>query len=57
MAARINVHAHGNSGNRPEITQTLVELLNKGVTPVDVLQGLGRRLRRPRADGADGARR
>ncbi len=34
MAARVNVHAHGNSGNRPEITQTLVELLNKGVTPV-----------------------
>ena len=34
MAARINVHAHGNSGNRPEITQTLVALLNKGVTPV-----------------------
>jgi len=33
MAARINVHAHGNSGCRPEITQTLVELLNKGVTP------------------------
>ena len=34
MAARVNVHAHGNSGNRPEITQTLVALLNKGVTPV-----------------------
>ena len=34
MAARVNVHAHGNSGNRLEITQTLVELLNKGVTPV-----------------------
>jgi histidine ammonia-lyase len=34
MAARINVHAHGNSGNRLQITQTLVELLNKGVTPV-----------------------
>ena len=34
MAARVNVHAHGNSGNRPEITQTLVELLNKGVTPL-----------------------
>jgi histidine ammonia-lyase len=34
MAARINVHAHGNSGNRPEITQTLVELLNRGVTPL-----------------------
>lgn len=33
MAARINVHAHGNSGNRPEITLTLIEMLNKGVTP------------------------
>ncbi|MEA3296380.1 MAG: aromatic amino acid ammonia-lyase [candidate division Zixibacteria bacterium] len=33
MTARINVHAHGNSGVRPEITQTLVEMLNKGVTP------------------------
>jgi histidine ammonia-lyase len=34
MAGRINVHAHGNSGCRPEITQTLVEMLNKNVTPV-----------------------
>ena len=34
MAARVNVHAHGNSGNRSEITQTLVALLNKGVTPL-----------------------
>ncbi|NOY89228.1 MAG: aromatic amino acid lyase [FCB group bacterium] len=33
MAARINVHAHGNSGVRPEITLTLVEMLNKGVIP------------------------
>ncbi len=33
MAGRINVHAHGNSGVRPEVTQTLVEMLNKGVTP------------------------
>lgn len=33
MAARINVHAHGNSGVRLEVTQTLVDLLNKGVTP------------------------
>lgn len=33
MLGRINVHAHGNSGVRPEITLTLVELLNKGVTP------------------------
>ncbi|MFH2049802.1 MAG: aromatic amino acid lyase, partial [bacterium] len=33
MAGRINVHAHGNSGVRLEVTQTLVEMLNKGVTP------------------------
>jgi histidine ammonia-lyase len=33
MLGRINVHAHGNSGVRLEITQTLVELLNKNVTP------------------------
>ncbi len=33
MAGRINVHAHGNSGVRPIITQTLIEMLNKGVTP------------------------
>lgn len=34
LAGRINVHAHGNSGCRPEITLTLVEMLNRGVTPV-----------------------
>ncbi|MDA3837617.1 MAG: aromatic amino acid ammonia-lyase [Candidatus Delongbacteria bacterium] len=33
MLGRINVHAHGNSGCRLVITQTLVDLLNKGVTP------------------------
>ncbi len=33
MLGRINVHAHGNSGCRLEITQTLVDMLNKGVTP------------------------
>jgi len=33
MAGRINVHAHGNSGCRPEITLTLIEMLNRGVTP------------------------
>lgn len=33
MLGRINVHAHGNSGIRPIITQTLVEMLNKGLTP------------------------
>src|SRR4030066_934790 len=34
MTARINVHAHGNSGCRPDITLTLVDMLNKGLTPV-----------------------
>ncbi len=33
MAGRINVHAHGQSGCRPEITLTLIDMLNKGVTP------------------------
>src|SRR5512147_803921 len=39
MAGRINVHAHGNSGCRPEITLTLVEMLNNGVTPVVCQKG------------------
>jgi len=39
MASRINVHAHGMSGCRPEITQTLVEMLNRGVTPVVCQRG------------------
>ncbi|MGD8406160.1 MAG: aromatic amino acid ammonia-lyase [Anaerolineales bacterium] len=39
LTGRINVHAHGNSGCRPEITLTLVEMLNKGVTPVVSLKG------------------
>jgi histidine ammonia-lyase len=39
IASRINVHARGNSGCRPEITQTLLELLNRGVTPVVCQKG------------------
>jgi len=39
MASRINVHAHGNSGCRPEITLTLVDMLNKGLTPVVCQKG------------------
>lgn len=39
IAGRINVQAHGNSGCRPEITQTLVAMLNKGVTPVVCQKG------------------
>jgi len=39
MASRINVHAHGKSGCRPEITDTFVQMLNKGVTPVVCQKG------------------
>ncbi len=39
MAGRINVHAKGRSGCRPEITQTYVEMLNEGVTPVVCQKG------------------
>ena len=39
MTGRINVHAHGNSGCRPEITLTLIEMLNKGLTPVVCQKG------------------
>lgn len=33
ILGRVNVHAHGNSGIRLVITETLLEMLNKGVTP------------------------
>ncbi len=33
MLGRVNVLAHGNSGNRPIIAETFVEMLNKEVTP------------------------
>jgi histidine ammonia-lyase len=39
MAGRINVHAHGNSGCRLEITMMLVDMLNQGVTPVVCQKG------------------
>lgn len=39
IASRINVHAKGYSGCRPEITLTLVEMLNKGLTPVVCRKG------------------
>ncbi len=39
IASRINVHARGKSGCRPEITQTYVEMLNRGVTPVVCQKG------------------
>jgi len=39
MASRINVHANGNSAIRLDITETLVQMLNKGVTPVVCTKG------------------
>jgi histidine ammonia-lyase len=39
MVLRANVHAKGHSACRLEITQTLVEMLNKGVTPVVCQKG------------------
>jgi histidine ammonia-lyase len=39
MLARINVHANGFSGCRPQITQTYIDMLNKGVTPVVCMKG------------------
>jgi len=39
MASRINVHARGKSGCRPEITLTLAEMLNRGVTPMVCQKG------------------
>ncbi len=34
ILSRIRVHSQGHSGCRPEITETLVQMLNAGVTPV-----------------------
>jgi histidine ammonia-lyase len=34
LAGRVNVHAHGNSGCRLEIPQTLIRMLNLGLTPL-----------------------
>jgi histidine ammonia-lyase len=39
MLSRVNVHAHGCSGCRPEITETYVRLLNAGVTPIACKKG------------------
>lgn len=39
MLLRANVHAHGNSGNRVEITQTFVEMLNHNITPYVCVKG------------------
>ncbi len=39
LTGRVNVHAHGNSGCRPEIPLTLIAMLNAGVTPVVCQKG------------------
>lgn len=39
MLLRANVHAHGNSGSRLEITQCFVEMLNNGITPYVCVKG------------------
>jgi histidine ammonia-lyase len=39
MVSRVNVHAHGQSGCRLNISQTLVDMLNKQVTPYVCLKG------------------
>ncbi|MBI4404426.1 MAG: aromatic amino acid lyase [Deltaproteobacteria bacterium] len=39
IATRIAVHSRGHSGCRPIVTQTLAEMLNKGVTPVVCQKG------------------
>ncbi|HIC22089.1 MAG TPA: aromatic amino acid lyase, partial [Planctomycetes bacterium] len=39
MLGRINVHCHGNSGGRREVTQQLIEMVNRGVTPVAAAKG------------------
>jgi len=39
MLSRINVHAHGKSACRPEITLTMAEMLNKDLTPYVCLKG------------------
>lgn len=39
ICTRINVHCHGNSGQRPIVTQTMVEMLNRGVHPVACQHG------------------
>ena len=39
MLGRINVHCHGNSGGRPEVTEQIVNMLNRGVTPIAAAKG------------------
>lgn len=39
ITTRINTHAKGHSGLRPVITQTLIDMINKGVTPIMCQKG------------------
>ncbi len=39
MTSRVNVHCHGKSGLRPVVVETIVEMLNRGVTPVMCQRG------------------
>jgi histidine ammonia-lyase len=39
ILSRISCHCHGHSGLRPVVTETMIELLNKGVTPVMCQKG------------------
>jgi histidine ammonia-lyase len=39
MLGRMNVHCHGNSGGRPEITEQLRDMLNSSITPVAAAKG------------------
>ena len=39
MVGRINVHCHGNSGGRAEVTELLVEMVNRHVTPLVASKG------------------
>ena len=39
MVSRVNVHCHGKSGLRPVVVETIVEMINRGVTPVMCQRG------------------
>jgi len=39
MVGRINVHCHGNSGGRTEVTEQIVNMLNRGITPIAAAKG------------------
>ena len=55
LAGRINVHAHGNSGCRPEITTDIGRDAEQGCHAGGLPERLGGSFRRPGADGAGGA--